>query len=220
MLGRPTMIDTAPTVADETVTMEPAEVAATDAEAALHDPNPDHCVREIGTPEAEGNEAAAPEDAACVDMVDATPMMVGPDGAITAIGEPAGATAGLIEQRLQERRLEIDDQAAEVDAKQAILDAAEKRIEERMATLDTMQKQIEASEAAVAEAAAQQLKDMIAVYEGMKPTSAAQIFDELPDETLVALAKDMNPRKLAPILAKMNPQRAGALTVLLGSQQP
>lgn len=222
--GTPTMVDQAPTLVDDLQTIPSEEISAADetTASAPHDPNVTHCVRELsedGNASTTDTETSAQESAdECVQMVDAVPTMVAPDGSIVPLGEADGATAALVEQRLQERRLEIEGRAGEIEAKQAILDAAEKRVEERAAALDVMQKQIEASEAAVVEAAAEQIKNMIAVYEGMKPTSAAQIFDELPDSTLAALAKEMNPRKLAPILAKMNPARAGALTVLLGSQ--
>jgi flagellar motility protein MotE (MotC chaperone) len=50
------------------------------------------------------------------------------------------------------------------------------------------------------------------MYENMKPKDAAAIFNELDMPVLLGVAKAMNPRKMAPILARMTPLKAKALT--------
>jgi len=53
----------------------------------------------------------------------------------------------------------------------------------------------------------------------MKAADAATIFDTLDMNVLVRLARRINPRKMAPIMAKMNPDRAQALTIRLADGQ-
>jgi hypothetical protein len=240
----PTAEDSAPTLSDEAETLdlsakekkgeskseETTEAAPTEVARA---PVGTKCVVEIGeikTPVAEaeaptageGEEAkAGPADhpiegGECVDMTDAKPTMMGPDGKVVEIGVDV-TTEDLIRQRLQERRLEIEARATDIDAQQAILEAAEKRIEKRMATLEQLQNEIDATVDQSEAAAAEQFKAVIAAYETMKPAAAAAIFNEMPDEVLLGIAKEMNPRKIASILSKMDPARAGALTVQLAS---
>ena len=50
------------------------------------------------------------------------------------------------------------------------------------------------------------------MYETMKPSDAAAIFDELDMPVLLRVARAMNPRKMAPIMAKMDPVKAQDLT--------
>ncbi len=49
----------------------------------------------------------------------------------------------------------------------------------------------------------------------MKPKDAARIFEELEMDTLLLVTERMKERKLAPIMAKMNPARATEITVEL-----
>ena len=49
----------------------------------------------------------------------------------------------------------------------------------------------------------------------MKPKDAAKIFEELEMTTLLEVAERMKERKLAPVMAKMNPERAREITVEL-----
>jgi flagellar motility protein MotE (MotC chaperone) len=58
------------------------------------------------------------------------------------------------------------------------------------------------------------------MYEQMKPGEAATIFNDLDMQVLVKVAGGMNPRKMAPILAKMTSVRAQALTLALAAIEP
>ena len=74
--------------------------------------------------------------------------------------------------------------------------------------------------AGAAPAMNEQLAALVALYEGMKPKAAAAVFDKLDNGTLLELAGHMNPRKLSPILAAMDPDKASRITSLMvGAQQ-
>ncbi len=65
-----------------------------------------------------------------------------------------------------------------------------------------------------------QLAPLVALYEGMKPKAAAAVFDKLDTGTLLELALHMNPRKLSPIIAAMDPEKASRITgLMVGAQQ-
>lgn len=94
----------------------------------------------------------------------------------------------------------------------ALLDAAEKRIEERTAELKALEARITRLVDENRTAERQQFVTLVAMYENMKPRDAATIFDQLDMPVLLGVARAMNPRKMAPILARMDPLKAKALT--------
>ncbi len=66
----------------------------------------------------------------------------------------------------------------------------------------------------------EQLAALVSLYEGMKPKAAAAVFDKLDTGTLLELAGHMNPRKLSPIIAAMDPEKASRITgLMVGAQQ-
>ncbi|MBN9360715.1 MULTISPECIES: hypothetical protein [unclassified Devosia] len=143
----------------------------------------------------------------CKRLADAPPTIVGPDGVPVAI--VATPAKPQLELRLKERRFELDKRAADLDLQQSLLDAAEKKLDEKIAAFTNLQSAVTA---AVGIEAAEQMRSLSRIYEDMKPADAAVIFDEMPRDLLMALVKSMNPRKVAPILAKMRPSRASDLT--------
>ena len=58
---------------------------------------------------------------------------------------------------------------------------------------------------------------LVTMYETMKPKDAARIFDRLSLPILLKVVRQMKPRKMAEILAKMSPEAAERLTVAIAS---
>jgi flagellar motility protein MotE (MotC chaperone) len=56
---------------------------------------------------------------------------------------------------------------------------------------------------------------LVKIYENMKPKDAARIFEALDMDTLLLVAERMKERKLAPVMAQMNSERAKDITVEL-----
>lgn len=117
-----------------------------------------------------------------------------------------------ITERLAERRTELETREKELDMRSTLLDAAEKRLEERSAELKALEEKIGKMVDDNKTAEQQQFVSLVAMYENMKPKDAATIFNQLDMPVLLGVAKAMNPRKMAPILAKMDPLKAKALT--------
>jgi flagellar motility protein MotE (MotC chaperone) len=57
----------------------------------------------------------------------------------------------------------------------------------------------------------------VTMYENMKPKDAARIFDRLSLPILLKVVRQMKPRKMADILARMSPEAAERLTVAIAS---
>ena len=150
----------------------------------------------------------------------------------TAAGDGSPAGAGLpsdpfaltdeeidLLQMLAERRAEIDRRAAGLEQREALLEAAERRIDEKIAELQLLQKAIEDLLIRRDEQEEAQLTSLVKIYENMKPKDAARIFEELDMAVLLDVIERMKERKTAPILAQMNPRRAKAITLELAQRR-
>jgi flagellar motility protein MotE (MotC chaperone) len=56
------------------------------------------------------------------------------------------------------------------------------------------------------------MKNLVIVYESMKPQVAAKFFDELPLEVLMGLVQSMNPKKTSAIFSSMNTEKVKSIT--------
>jgi flagellar motility protein MotE (MotC chaperone) len=126
---------------------------------------------------------------------------------------PASEKAVL--ERLQARRQELDARAREIDIRESLLKAAEKRIESRVEELKSVESKITTQTEQKAEADSARFKGIVTMYEGMKPKDAAKVFDRLEMPVLIEIASQIAPRKMADILGLMSPEAAERLTVEL-----
>ncbi|MFC5069414.1 MotE family protein [Flaviflagellibacter deserti] len=122
-------------------------------------------------------------------------------------------------QRLQDRRKELDSRATELDLREGLLRAAEKKVDGRLGELQAVQQSITAAEAERKEQEDKQIKDLVVMYENMKPKQAAQIFNQLDMPVLLEVASRMNPKKTSDVLARMTPAAAEKLTVALAKRK-
>ncbi|MCP9625768.1 flagellar protein FlbB [Rhodopseudomonas palustris] len=118
-------------------------------------------------------------------------------------------------ERLQARRQELDARAREVEIRESLLKAAEKRIESRVEEMKATEGQIGKANEQKSEADAARFKGIITMYESMKPKDAAKIFDRLEMPVLIEIASQIAPRKMSDILGLMTPEAAEKLTVEL-----
>lgn len=121
-------------------------------------------------------------------------------------------------ERLQQRRQELEKRGRELDMREGLLKAAEKRLEERLAELRTLEAQLKAEEQKKDEIEAARFKGLVTMYESMKPKDAARIFDRLDLKVLLEMATQINPRRMSEILAQMAPAAAERLTIELAAR--
>jgi flagellar motility protein MotE (MotC chaperone) len=118
-------------------------------------------------------------------------------------------------ERLQERRQELDARAREIDIRENLLKAAEKRIESKVEEMKATESRISAANEQKVEADNARFKGIVTMYESMKPKDAAKVFDRLEMPVLIEIASQIAPRKMSDILGLMQPENAERLTVEL-----
>lgn len=120
---------------------------------------------------------------------------------------------------LASRRKGLEKREKELMTREALLRAAEQEIDRKYQELSGLRKEIEGLlEQQSAEEKAR-IASLVKIYEGMKPKDAARIFDTLDLDILVAVMSEMSERKLSPVLAAMNPERARTITIMLAEQK-
>ena len=98
-----------------------------------------------------------------------------------------------------------------------LLEASERRVEARIEELKGIESRIEALFGVQEEAQEQQLASLVTMYQSMKPKDAARILGQLDMDVLIQVVRRMSERKMAPILAAMDPVAAQELTVELAT---
>jgi flagellar motility protein MotE (MotC chaperone) len=121
-------------------------------------------------------------------------------------------------ERLSERRAELDARGRDIDMRENLLKAAEKRLEARIAQLKQLEARINDAVKARDEGEAARFNKVVAMYENMKAKDAARIFDRLDIRVLVEVATKINPRRMSDILAQMSAEAAERLTIELASR--
>ena len=176
-------------------------------------------VRDIyGPPEYTGSVGAKSDAAPPAAPAD---KAAAPEVTTSAPAEPkpslsAGERAVL--ESLAQRRQELETRAREIDVRDSLLKAAEKRIEQRLQELKELEVRINGATTKKDEEEAAKFKTLVTMYENMKAKDAAKVFDRLNMRVLVEVVNVMNPRRMADILAQMTPEMAEKLTMEIAAR--
>jgi flagellar motility protein MotE (MotC chaperone) len=133
-------------------------------------------------------------------------------GKINSPGERA------VLERLQDRRQELDSRTRDIEMRENLLKAAEKRVEAKVAELKEVEARVNAAIGLRDKAEVDRFKSIVAMYESMKPKDAARIFDRLELKILVDVATQLKPAKMSEIMAAMTAESAEKLTVELANR--
>ena len=161
---------------------------------------------------AEDKKKEGPEPA-----TDTPPMVTDLPEKIEALDVPEEVLRSL----MREREL-VEQQKQEIEVRKTEVALALERLEEEKMSLTELKTSIEDLLARVEANKTDDLNRLIEFYKNMKPADAARIMDDLDIETTVMVLGEMNPRTAAPILAKVSPVRARAVSkiILERSQLP
>ena len=121
-------------------------------------------------------------------------------------------------ERLGERRTELEARAKELEMRESVVLAAEKRLEARLGQLKQLEARINDTVRAKDEQEATRIKNLVTMYENMKPKDAARVFDRLDLRILMEVSTQINPRRMSDILAQMSSEAAERLTVELATR--
>jgi len=147
-----------------------------------------------------------------VDPPNATPGLMVALDPIAPRGERA------ILERLSDRRKQLDERNRELEMRENLLKAAEKRVEARVAELKELEAKVKSSLEQRDQDELKRFKGVVTMYENMKPKDAARIFDRLDLKILVDVSTQMKPATMSAILAQMSPDAAERLTVELANR--
>ncbi len=186
-----------------------------------------------GAQAAENGEAGAGEAANGADVPAAPTAQGGAVSGTLGEGGPSGAGEGRgssspsefsqaeieLLQNLSRRRDELDSRERQIEMRENLMAATEKRIEERIGELRRIESQIDSLLIKYDEQRQRQIDSLVKIYQNMKPKDAARIFERLDMNVLLEVAENMKSRSLAPILAEMDANRAQKITVELATRR-
>lgn len=204
----------------------PDAVAAQQTEPAAADTPKDPAGADMQTASADSapDTAAPAGDANGAQQQAETPPAVKPPpapkkkkmGTEVLLNQGSEAERAVLE-RLGERRKVLEAREKEVELREQLLKAAEQRLEKKVAKLKQLESQIGGKVEEKKKKTQAKFADLVKMYESMKPKAAAKIFDRLSLSVMVPVAKQMKPRKLGDVMARMNPEAAEKLTVALAT---
>ncbi len=141
------------------------------------------------------------------------PTLAPLDGAqpATADGRTPNSELSILES-LRSRRTQLTDREKELQLRENLIEAAEDRLEGKISELEALEQRLKAATEAELGARNEELRGLVTMYETMKPKDAARIFDRLQMDVLLDVVNAMNPRKMAAVMASMNPEAAQKLT--------
>jgi len=160
-------------------------------------------------------QAPAPAPASAPAPAPAPAQASAPSPAASPPPTPEALAERAVLESLRARRLEIDRRAEEVAARELLLSAAEHRITQRLEELRALQTRLEGEVRGRDEREEAGIRQLVRVYEVMRPRDAAAILDELEMPILLQVLDRMREAKAAPVLAAMRPERARAATAEL-----
>lgn len=119
---------------------------------------------------------------------------------------------------LSKRREGIEKAEKDLQVREALLQAAERELDRKVSELSKLRKEIENLVGVKTEKEEESITRLVKIYEGMKPANAANVFNTLDLDVLIAVMSEMSERKVSPILSAMNPERARTVTIMMADQ--
>jgi flagellar motility protein MotE (MotC chaperone) len=163
-----------------------------------------------GPMEARAQQPRTPSGPAAAPAAAPTPAAEAPSPA-----EGRGEAERALLEALRGRRQELDRRGEELAQRELLLAAAERRFQERVEEMRALQARLEAELRARDQREEAGIRQLVRVYEAMRPRDAAIILDELEMPVVLQVLDRMREAKAAPVLAAMRPDRARAVTAEL-----
>lgn len=119
---------------------------------------------------------------------------------------------------LAKRRAQLDGRERDLDMRENLIAAAEKRVDGKIDSLKQLQTSIQTLLVQRDAEEQKQINALVKTYSSMKPKDAARIFNTLDENVALSVAALLKPDVLAPILGAMNSDAAQKLTVRLANR--
>ncbi len=125
----------------------------------------------------------------------------------------------LILQELSQRRKTLDRRERQITRREGLLQAAELKLVTKQGELKKIRQDIKSLLGAADEKEKARLRNLVKIYESMKPKDAARIFNELDMTVLMGVVAKMSVRKVAMIISAMEVKKARVVTRELAEQK-
>lgn len=122
-------------------------------------------------------------------------------------------------QALAQRRSTLDNREESLNQREALLRAAEQKLVDQQTELLAMRSEVKGLLDDLDAKEKRRIGNLVKIYENMKPKDAALIFNELELPVLMSVVERMKVRKLAPVIAAMNPDKARKITRSMAKRQ-
>lgn len=122
-------------------------------------------------------------------------------------------------QALADRRKTLDARETALNQREALLKAAEQRILDKHADFVAMRTEVKGLLDQLDEQEKTRISNLVKLYENMKPKDAAHILNDLELNVMLSVIQRMNVRRLAPVLAAMDVDKARAVTRALATRE-
>ncbi|GJE60646.1 MotE family protein [Methylobacterium trifolii] len=132
--------------------------------------------------------------------------------------EPVSPAERALLEKLGARRDALKQKTDELNLREKMLNEAERKLESGLGDLKQAEDKVDVAGKGREESEKAGMKNIVTMYETMKPKDAARVFDRLGHDVLVPIVLAMNPRKMAEVLAVMQPEAAEKLTVALANR--
>jgi flagellar motility protein MotE (MotC chaperone) len=122
-------------------------------------------------------------------------------------------------QSLTKRREQLEQRERDIEQRDKLLQAAEKKVEQKIVELNSLKAEMEKLLDTQGQAENQSIKQLVKIYETMKPKDAAVIFNDMDIEILLKIISTMSERRSAPIIAAMDPVKARDISSRIAEQR-
>jgi flagellar motility protein MotE (MotC chaperone) len=122
-------------------------------------------------------------------------------------------------QSLSKRREQLDQRERDLVQREKLLQAAEKKVDEKVAELSKLRGELDTLLDNQQKVETESIAQLVKIYESMKPKDAANIFNDMDFDVLLNIIDKMSERKVAPVMAAMDPDRARDISRRLAEQR-
>lgn len=144
-----------------------------------------------------------------------------PDGTLQKTDRTTGPTDEHLAELLKDfkvREEKIRQRELDLEKRMIALQAAETRVNDQIAKMDAAERKLRDTLALASTAAEDDLARLTAVYENMKPKTAAALFEEMDAGFAAGFIARMRPDAAASVLAGMTPQSAYSISTILAGR--
>lgn len=134
-----------------------------------------------------------------------------------ASAEPMTGTPTLL-KAIQEREAQITEREAYIDRRMQTLAVAERRIREQMDALREAESKLAATLSLADNATEEDVARLTEVYQRMKPTEAADIFETMDIQFAAGFFSRMRPESSAAIMANLPADLAYSISVVMAGR--